>query len=965
MESSSRRPLNASGIPRLSRLPVPRSTVVSVVSDRHRHPEISKAAGSSTKIREAKSGGSANSGGLRTQQTKETATHRREHNEDAFEAQASVDKANAVPWGKLSLSDRTMETLSQIPPTPSPRRRRSSFFQSQTPLGSQSRPSSSLARARPSTSHGHRPAFGASHMGSRPASPEKRQLVPITGNASYYRTPRKIDAGITAANSIPRPGSRLQTLPNFSSSASDRQTKVPEGTTVAKPQTEVRPLKNESSRGAKTFAGRAVKPRVGLYGAFDSAVRDSRGLDSSKKLRDNTAGERSKHSNNPQTRKLSSLEREPDGMPKSTTASPKSSAALRATIAKAKAAHAKAMKSPQQKESIRSDGDAMWLDSDFANHDPDTLRKRTQTARNNGRLNLAAMGLSEIPREVLHMYDADQLASSGQSWYEVVELVWCNMADNEIEQLGEDFFPNVTLEEANLNNEVKASVFCGLATLDLHGNLINGLPSGFAQLQSLSVLNLSKNKLTPACFEVLCRLSGLKELRLAENDLGKGLEALFDSLQKLEVLDLRKCGIVTLPDQIRHLHALRVLSLSGNRLETTPFAELASLPLVEVDISHNHIQNTLFPRDASIMGKLKLLDASHNALLSLADDMTILLSLQSVNIAENRLEHLPEMSSCKDLITLVAPGNKITAIPEGIQTLRNLKNVDLSRNDIRKLDERVGLLDNLTVLNVTNNPLRERRFLTMNTEDLKSELRSRIAPAEDVGEPHVAAPAATDAATQPGWKVHGITAEKLAPKIDSLSHSELERLGPDGRISALILRHNDFKLIPQAVVALSETLTSFDLSDNFLSGEKYLVTKIHLPKLKKLDLSRNTIASLKTLTEFLEAPHLTELVISRNRLTNLPVLRSAFPLLTTINVSDNIIESLPAGCIQGLEYVDVTGNEITQLDPKIGMLRDHGLRTLLVGANRFRVPRRDVVDRGTSAILTWLRGRLPDEVTAL
>ena len=56
--------------------------------------------------------------------------------------------------------------------------------------------------------------------------------------------------------------------------------------------------------------------------------------------------------------------------------------------------------------------------------------------------------------------------------------------------------------------------------------------------------------------------------------------------------------------------------------------------------------------------------------------------------------------------------------------------------------------------------------------------------------------------------------------------------------------------------------------------------------------------------------------------------------------------------MKGLQALDVSGNAITHLQPKLGLLGSHGLRTLLVGANKFSVPRRDVIDKGTEAVLT-------------
>ncbi|KAL8683320.1 MAG: hypothetical protein Q9186_000703 [Xanthomendoza sp. 1 TL-2023] len=66
-----------------------------------------------------------------------------------------------------SLSDRAIQTLSHIPPSPSPRRRQSGFFPTDSPA---IRPSSSLGRTRPVTSTAFYPPLPT----SRPASPTKR-----------------------------------------------------------------------------------------------------------------------------------------------------------------------------------------------------------------------------------------------------------------------------------------------------------------------------------------------------------------------------------------------------------------------------------------------------------------------------------------------------------------------------------------------------------------------------------------------------------------------------------------------------------------------------------------------------------------------------------------------------------------------------------------------------------------------
>ena len=139
------------------------------------------------------------------------------------------------------------------------------------------------------------------------------------------------------------------------------------------------------------------------------------------------------------------------------------------------------------------------------------------------------------------------------------------------------------------------------------------------------------------------------------------------------------------------------------------------------------------------------------------------------------------------------------------------------------------------------------------------------------------------------------------------------------------------------------------------------MTDISLPNLKTLDVSANAINNLSSSMEHLDAPKLAELHVSRNRLLSLPHLRLAFPALAVLSAANNRLTTLGYDDIKGLQVVDVSGNEINHLEPQLGLLGAEGLRSLMIGGNTFRVPRRDILNKGTQAVLTWLRGRIPED----
>lgn len=78
--------------------------------------------------------------------------------------------------------------------------------------------------------------------------------------------------------------------------------------------------------------------------------------------------------------------------------------------------------------------------------------------------------------------------------------------------------------------------------------------------------------------------------------------------------------------------------------------------------------------------------------------------------------------------------------------------------------------------------------------------------------------------------------------------------------------------------------------------------------------------------------------------------------------ADNCFNALEFASAQGLATLDIRNNEIDQLEPKMGLLvREIGLKSLEVTGNRFRVPRWDVLEKGTEAVLHYLRGRVPSK----
>lgn len=937
-------------------------------------------------------------------------------------SQGEFAKPSSTPIARRrprpSLSERTIETLSLIPPSPSPQLRKSGHVSNERPLSSLSRPTSSLSLSRSGPSMDQHPPTPLTPRGM---SSIKRGDQSVGGSplVDFAANRRSITSSTT--RSLPRGSTRPYNVSDTTPSKVPPVPKLPSAQALklqnnqilpkANSRTEQRDQTNESAldrftslndaflgrshnngpahrflkpgSGAKTFSISSTKQRPALDDVFTQQPPfdpsnvpkkitkvPAEGFSATKtvkysKEQPRIAVSKTKPSvTASENKSVTSQSADP-----SLKDSPKSSAALRETIAKAKAARRAAIKSSESKPEFQNEfnpglkGTGIYEDKT----DPKkVLRDRLSMARTSGRLNIAALGLKQFPEEVKDMYSLENLESTESKWYESVDLTRLIAADNEFEMFEDWVFPDILASEvSNLEDNFVGNMFRGLETLDLHGNKLIALPDGIRQLERLVTLNLSKNNLTNKALELLDQIPSLRELRLSENRFDGACLDYLRHLNYLELLDICDNALSNLSCGISELTSLRVLLIAGNKLASIPFEILQFLPLKEIDASRNKLSGVLIPHDVDRLSLLKSIDVSKNALSILSEKDTINLPLLEVfNVAENKLTSIPEMSGWQNLIVFSAGGNNINHIPEGLTSLPKLRSLDLTRNNLKKLDNRIGLMDSLAVLLIANNPLRERRHLSLNTEELKQELRDRDISVEttDIVEISASSALPSHSSTVEEWLIKpGGIMDLSSAKLNNIESSSLRSILCSGDVKTLILHHNLFPCIPSTIECASAWLTTLDLSHNKLAGATYISHSFSLQSLKTLDLSSNSISSIAPLLTSLSLPLLSTLHINYNRLTTLPILRMTYPLLTNLFMANNSLTELDVKAVRGLEVLDVSGNSIGHLDPRLGLLAEQGLRTILVGANVFRVPRREVVEKGTGALLAWLKDKIPAE----
>ncbi|KAF2761235.1 L domain-like protein [Pseudovirgaria hyperparasitica] len=840
------------------------------------------------------------------------------------------DKKPTAKKSRPSLSDRTIESLSQVPASPAPRRRQSSIFSPESPLRPPSRSSSALGHynKRPDTSDG---AFSAS-VSRLPATPSsaKSENVALKGSMT---APGK--RSVSAA--IPRKPSQTLRQPSRTSNTSSVQA----------------PSSVRSTRTSNSLA--TLKPRPSLNGLFDKSRAPS------------TTSTPVRRTTKPVQKESLQVDSDSSARKAST-----SSAALRDQIAKAKAARKAVAAKTAPTDSIANAQFDFGLDNDPFNQMPKggdaVIRKRVDAARSDGRLNISAMGLSEIPEVVLKMYEFDSNQSSSIAWGEVVDLVRFNAADNDLENISDLVFPDVDPQAASLDEDAPNMQFAGVEFLDLHGNKLGSIPLGLRRMSQLTSLNLSRNRLKIAAFEIIGQILSLKELKVAENDLQGSLPT--DSigrLSNLQNLDLQGNQLTELPADMSELVNLHVLNVTSNRLTSLDMEVLLALPIVQISAVKNNLQGVLISGSMENTS-LQALNVSGNSLTSLTTDSRLQLSaLQTLDLSVNRISSLPDISGCRSLVTILAGENKLQDLPEGFVELLNVKKADFSSNDISKVDDRIALMESLDTISLAANPLRERKYLTMVTSDLKQHLRAKLVPAQDAeGQTSTLDELESDLVSEGGghdngWKLTPSGTLDLSKKsLCSLPEEEFGAFATKYDIKQLNLQQNQFECIPQAL-ELSVTLTVLNLSHNNISLA--LEAQLSLPFLRDLKLAGNRItnSALANLQTHLSAPNLQTLDLTYNKLDGaLPALKTAFPNLFALQVADNAIDTVEAKVLEGLKVVDLSNNSIEKLDARIGLLAGR-LTGLNVEGNTFRVPGYQVLRKGTEAVLAWLRDRLPEE----
>jgi internalin A len=237
-----------------------------------------------------------------------------------------------------------------------------------------------------------------------------------------------------------------------------------------------------------------------------------------------------------------------------------------------------------------------------------------------------------------------------------------------------------------------------LKALHLSGNHLSSLPETIARLPNLTTLDLHNNQLT-SLPESIARLPNLTTLDLGSNRLSS-LPETITRLPNLTTLDLGSNRLSSLPEPISGLTNLTTLNLGHNELSTLPESITELTNLTTLDLQNNKLSN--LPESIIGLTKLIILNLHHNRFTTLPGPIIQLKNLRVLNLG-NYSSDLPEWIQRIELEG--ESQNQLSSLPESIDQLQNLVELNLTGNQLISLPEAITRLPNLESLDVEGNPL--------------------------------------------------------------------------------------------------------------------------------------------------------------------------------------------------------------------------------------------------------------------
>ncbi|KPU79889.1 uncharacterized protein Dana_GF18150, isoform E [Drosophila ananassae] len=517
----------------------------------------------------------------------------------------------------------------------------------------------------------------------------------------------------------------------------------------------------------------------------------------------------------------------------------------------------------------------------------------------------------------------------------------------------------------------KIENLASLTVLTLHDNALVELPPEIGKLEKLMRLNVSHNKLSHLPREIYS-LPDLRHLNISYNEF-KELDPDISDLHMLEFLDGGHNNIQSLPGGIGFLVRLTTLLLPYNHIKELPpdLVNMRSLQKIELE------QNDLIglPDDMGLLRKLECLYLQHNDILELPD-FEGNESLNELHASNNFIKTIPKSmcSNLPHLKILDLRDNKITELPDELCLLRNLTRLDVSNNSISVLPVTLSSLAHLISLQVDGNPIKtiRRDILQCGTTRILKTLHERAMANKEEGGSDAASTSGGISVTRlrGGHTDTGDIPENfpdryklrhtrtLAVNLEQLTEvpEQVFQLAKEEGVHVVDFARNQLSTLPNGLQHMREQLTELVLSNNLIGHVPQFISQF--TRISYMNLSNNLLNDLPK--EFGVLVTLRELNVANNRFQFIPNGIYELQGLEIFIASENHIKQLNVSglqCMPRLTTLDLRNNDIDNVPPILGNLTN--ITHLELVGNPFRQPRHQILMKGTEAIMSYLRDRIP------
>ncbi|KAL8508144.1 hypothetical protein ACS0TY_018637 [Phlomoides rotata] len=366
-----------------------------------------------------------------------------------------------------------------------------------------------------------------------------------------------------------------------------------------------------------------------------------------------------------------------------------------------------------------------------------------QTQTNAEVIDISVAGISgEVPRWVWNIsylrdlnMSHNQISGTIPDLSSASSIIVLDVGSNNLSGSVPTLSPSMQVFKLSFNNftgsisSICIYAACSLEWLDVSNNQLEGaLPSDWANMKELVILNVNYNILSGEIPHSLGSLSRLQTLHLRGNNFSGELPTTLRNCRLLQLMDIGENRVTgNIPTWLGENHtSLAFLSLTRNMFYGIIPPEICRLTQIQLlDLSHNNLTGKIpkcFDYFTALVDKnlttTTTIDTTNSGYMDYAlvqwkgrsaEYNRILGLLKLIDLSSNKLVgSIPEsFSKLKGLISLNLSRNGLTgSIIPGIGEMETLETLDLSSNQLSgKIPTGLAQLNSLAVLHLENNNL--------------------------------------------------------------------------------------------------------------------------------------------------------------------------------------------------------------------------------------------------------------------